>query len=137
MLDYQVEQALIDLITPQLPQGTVIRHAMAAPGDDETYQGLVIKATLERVEPVRRPRYVFRCAFSYVSLVPDGDITTVENVLTALESALSSRPVPPPASLSAFSLLATEQDAWDRADHRIAGERRENLREILVSCIPS
>ena len=136
MLDYQVETALIDLITPSLPAGTVVRHAMTPGGDDESVEGFIIKAVVEKVEPTRQPRYIFRATFDYLSLIPANDLTRLQAALDALETALWSRPAHPPASLSAFEVFVVEQNAFDRTDHRITGERRENRREVMVTCIP-
>lgn len=136
MLDYDVETCLIDIISPHLPAGTVVRHAMAPPVDDETNEGLVVKATIETVEPTRTPRYIFTARFDYHSMASTDDLSKTEAALTALESALSAAPAQAPASMAAFSFFATERTAWDSTEHRLTGDRRENARTLRVTCIP-
>jgi hypothetical protein len=138
MIDYLVEQALIDLITPHLPAGTVVRHAMESPAAaDQTLEGLVVKAVVENNTEGRRPHYNVRATFEFKTLAPEDETADVQAVMGALEAALFSVPATVPDSVLRFSEFAIRQNAWDHTDHRLAGERRENSREILLTCSPA
>ena len=139
MLDVAVENVVMDLLAPHLPPGTVVRHALTAPADDETVEGLVVKASLEKVESLWTTCYVFRVTLEYRSMAPTGDLAKGAAVLDAVEAALRlPAPDPPPASLSAFAFFALHGNpAFDQVGHSLSGDRREQLRAFSISCLPA